>query len=713
MSQIDAKNQLLKSVIGTPLIDSKANEESSQKQKSFLSTVQILLIGWVMRFPHIKLQSAKGLTIKSPPNLIPAFLILERELFEHRSTEKITVPYDGKPLSPYTHTHDEFQPWDYQPIDRRYRNNSINFKNDSFLLEVSGSHVAKKCHECGASGKVSCPKCNATKILTCPKCKNGEVNCSNCGGSGSIDNYVTTTEWKECPSCRIRSLSPDSYSGECPQCLGRTLVQVSKSVNHPLTCQQCAGSGTEECATCNGTSRVTCKNCDQNGQTTCTVCEGRKKLLTYLALHCSRRPKLKISMVSPNDVALKNHRLLTSEFATRIDQNLVCDLENIFFLDDKVTALYTSPTNWFEQQGAFSKIHSIEDQTALDDFFSVGVNHATLAVLLIVPLIYLANADGYVDKKEKAWLEAFCKLDNEDRGAAFSLATMRWLDSPRLTGLFYIWSLTVFQLRLLCSEQGMNYLRKAILAASKKLAECSGEELFAEKISSAEKFAMQVINNIFQGDISFADKFLLDIPCDKRDKHNAPLDPALKQIGVYDVEANCVRKSVQVVRDQFFAISYQCSGYGLNVDGSDTLLDSSIHEAVVSRGMSFVFPHQSPALIVSKHLAKDALDCLARGKPKFARDSTKMMKEIGKYDPYSYIEFQSLLKKIPSDVKDAVEDPVGINYLYVGLFGFSVLSIIISFVLLSATGSVIFFLIGFVIAVACVAFALFKMQSGR
>jgi hypothetical protein len=111
----------------------------------------------------------------------------------------------------------------------------IRYKSVS-LLYSDRVYTYQTCNPCSGHGAINCTTCGGTSVLYCG-CGNGRNSCSGCGGSGSIQQIVTT------------------------------------NVSNWVSCSRCHGAGTEMCSRCSGCGQINCSDC-HNGRQSCTPCGG-------------------------------------------------------------------------------------------------------------------------------------------------------------------------------------------------------------------------------------------------------------------------------------------------------------------------------------------------------------------------------------------------------------------------------------------------------
>lgn len=99
-----------------------------------------------------------------------------------------------------------------------------------YINSINVSEV--ECEECWGEGDVQCEWCDGDGGFDCGYCEGGQVECSECDGSGK-----------------------DEDGEDCYYCEG----EGTKN------CDNCDGDGKVECDECDGGGRVNCDNCDSSG----------------------------------------------------------------------------------------------------------------------------------------------------------------------------------------------------------------------------------------------------------------------------------------------------------------------------------------------------------------------------------------------------------------------------------------------------------------
>ena len=173
--------------------------------------------------------------------LFNAAIISVEKLTEHRSFKRIDIPYRNQSL-PAPQTLEQL--WD-QPISKE-------FCEDAASWTRAGSQRVEGCPTCKQKGKVRCRHCHGSG--------EDDKRCSDCGGSGSINDF---------------GHDHDKHHS----------------------------SSTRTCSTCDGRGRIEtdCNWCKGRGEVECSTCEGERRVYTYEEIAAQTNIKKTTKLVSPNE----------------------------------------------------------------------------------------------------------------------------------------------------------------------------------------------------------------------------------------------------------------------------------------------------------------------------------------------------------------------------------------------------------------------------
>lgn len=145
------------------------------------------------------------------------------------------------------------------------------------------------------------------------------------------------------------------------------------------------------------------------------------------------------------------------------------------------------------------KASGMTDDVVLDKLLALGIGAETVLALSLVPLIYVAWADGKIqDQEREAILEGAQKKGIASDSPAFALL-QAWLSQQPKPSLFETWETYIKALRGKLSDNESAQLEAQVMRFARFVAESSGGFLGIGKISGAEEAALARIEAVFGG----------------------------------------------------------------------------------------------------------------------------------------------------------------------------------------------------------------------
>jgi hypothetical protein len=139
----------------------------------------------------------------------------------------------------------------------------------------------------------------------------------------------------------------------------------------------------------------------------------------------------------------------------------------------------------------------IADETVLDQLVGLGMSGITIAALSMVPLVWVAWADGAVQEAERqAVLKAAHDRGIDEGGAAHRILA-GWLERRPKQVLFDAWSSYTRALADTLVPAQRSQLRDQIVGLARQVAESAGGFLGIHKISHKEEDALADIGKAF------------------------------------------------------------------------------------------------------------------------------------------------------------------------------------------------------------------------
>jgi hypothetical protein len=144
----------------------------------------------------------------------------------------------------------------------------------------------------------------------------------------------------------------------------------------------------------------------------------------------------------------------------------------------------------------------IADEKVLDQLIALGVSGTTMAALSMVPLVWVAWADGAVQESErKAVLQAAHERGIDEGGAAHQILG-GWLARRPSKQLFEAWAAYTRALADTLVPSQRAQLRTQIVGLARQVAQSAGGFLGLHKISQEEESALSVIASAFGDTLS-------------------------------------------------------------------------------------------------------------------------------------------------------------------------------------------------------------------
>jgi hypothetical protein len=175
-------------------------------------------------------------------------------------------------------------------------------------------------------------------------------------------------------------------------------------------------------------------------------------------------------------------------------------LEELFFnIQDKtLTDLIEREKNDRDKTFALRSLSGISNRTILDNAVKLGINATTFGALSLVPLLQVAWADKFCDKKEtQVILDCAAEVGIKKDSAPYQLLRS-WLLKDINPNLFIAWKAYVHTLQETLTQVELNELKDEIIGRARSVARASGGILGIGSISSVEKDAIHQLEIVFQ-----------------------------------------------------------------------------------------------------------------------------------------------------------------------------------------------------------------------
>ena len=174
-------------------------------------------------------------------------------------------------------------------------------------------------------------------------------------------------------------------------------------------------------------------------------------------------------------------RALEDEFFYEVDLKLWEDLRKNRVRDEKRQQL--------------NKLMHVEDQVMLDELIEQGIDDESVAVLLFVPLAFIAWADGRVtDAERKTVIEIVTKYARENSNT-YLPAIKKWLDRKPDEKLWDAWQAYVNVLREQSPRCVADMITDKLFDYAQRVAEVSHSFLSFNRINAEKQQALDRLEN--------------------------------------------------------------------------------------------------------------------------------------------------------------------------------------------------------------------------
>lgn len=151
-----------------------------------------------------------------------------------------------------------------------------------------------------------------------------------------------------------------------------------------------------------------------------------------------------------------------------------------------------------ESVAELRRISGIDDDEVLGRLAQLGVTGDAIAAVSLVPLIVVAWADGQIQNDEReAILQAAGAKGIEHGSHAYDLLA-GWLSAAPRDELFNAWRGYVEALTRSMTDAQVEILERQVVGLARDVAYAAGGVLGVNRISSAEKAALEAIAGAFQ-----------------------------------------------------------------------------------------------------------------------------------------------------------------------------------------------------------------------
>jgi hypothetical protein len=177
------------------------------------------------------------------------------------------------------------------------------------------------------------------------------------------------------------------------------------------------------------------------------------------------------------------------------------NLEEAFFAQENARLLDEMRRNAADdaRRELLRKVVRIHDGAFLDRLIALGIGPETAMALRLIPLVFVAWADGSIDERER---EAIMRAATEQGLAAEDMVRQmlkRWLERRPDPKMLTLWKEYVRHIWDSFTSDEQWQLRQNLLAAASDVANAAGGFLGLAKISSAEREMLDDLEQVVGG----------------------------------------------------------------------------------------------------------------------------------------------------------------------------------------------------------------------
>ncbi len=174
-------------------------------------------------------------------------------------------------------------------------------------------------------------------------------------------------------------------------------------------------------------------------------------------------------------------------------------LEDEFFyrVDQELIARFRASQQQEADLDALKQSTGIDDRHVLEELQTAQITPRTLAAFSMFPAVYVAWADGHVERAER---EAIMKAARHQGIFSVSPACElleNWLSRRPHAELIAAWKDFIHAVRPTVSDHTFREMRNAAIERAEEIARAAGGFLGIGSVSRAEKSALAELNDIF------------------------------------------------------------------------------------------------------------------------------------------------------------------------------------------------------------------------
>jgi hypothetical protein len=166
--------------------------------------------------------------------------------------------------------------------------------------------------------------------------------------------------------------------------------------------------------------------------------------------------------------------------------------------DQEVRKVFRERLGKMERRDQLAQVSGIRDEAVLDRLIELEIGPETLAALEIVPLVFVAWADGQVQPEERETIIAAAKAAGIQPQDGHYPLLEHWLKRRPGADMLHAWKHYVNGLCRQLDSQEIEKLQHELLDRARKVAQAAGGFLgFGDKMSPAERSVLDELEQAF------------------------------------------------------------------------------------------------------------------------------------------------------------------------------------------------------------------------
>jgi hypothetical protein len=175
-------------------------------------------------------------------------------------------------------------------------------------------------------------------------------------------------------------------------------------------------------------------------------------------------------------------------------------LENEFFHKENANKIQVLKQDLHESttKDELRRVSGMTDDEVLDQLVALGLTGKTVAALSLVPLIWVAWADGVIQESERVAILNAATGKGLEAGSPGLVLLETWLEKKPDDALFRAWEQYIKSLASHLNDEQNRLLRTQIVDFARVVAESAGGFLGIGRVTGSEERVLQRISHTFE-----------------------------------------------------------------------------------------------------------------------------------------------------------------------------------------------------------------------